>query len=111
MRRKEKRCFSFSAILFITSLMSTLVFADIDPNGPYGIAPEQITNYTANSINSLGMVYAAGTYGASTTLTYSSYIFTTEDIVLFGYEDGTQLEVYDPNGNSISFTPDVLDEG
>jgi hypothetical protein len=92
--------------------MSTLGFSDTAPNGPYGIPPEQLIHHNINRINSnVNVVMSAETSVASTTLAYSSYIFTTGDIVLFSYEDGTQLEVYDSSGNSVPLTPDVLDRG
>ena len=42
---------------------------------------------------------------------YSSHVFTINDLVLFSYEDGTQLELYDPNEDPVSFSPNVLNKG
>lgn len=44
-------------------------------------------------------------------LEYNSYIFTTEDIIFFSYEDGTQLEVYNSSGNPETVDPNVLNKG
>ena len=49
--------------------------------------------------------------GISEALEYSSYIFTTDDIIFFSYEDGTEVELYDSSGNPITVNPNVLDKG
>ena len=36
--------------------------------------------------------------GAANALEYNSYIFTTEDIIFFSYQDGTQIKIYDTEG-------------
>jgi hypothetical protein len=59
----------------------------------------------------VGQISSFDAMSSLTSLAYSSYVFTTDDLVFFSYEDGTQLEVYDSSGNPVSFTPDVLNEG
>ncbi len=49
--------------------------------------------------------------GTAKGLEYSSYIFTSEDIIFFSYEDGTDLEIYDSSGNPVAFDPCELDKG
>jgi uncharacterized repeat protein (TIGR01451 family) len=49
--------------------------------------------------------------GTSKALEYCSYIFTTEDIIFFSYENETHLEVYNSSGNSETVDPNVLDKG
>ncbi len=44
-------------------------------------------------------------------LEYSSYIFTTDDIIFFSYEYGTELELYTSTGQPVSFQPNILDKG
>jgi hypothetical protein len=41
------------------------------------------------------LILIIGMAGTSEALEYSSYIFTTDDIIFFSYQDGTQLELYD----------------
>jgi len=46
------------------------------------------------------------------TLEYNSYIFTTEDIIFFSYQDGTQVEIYNSNQELIWNNSGVaLDKG
>jgi parallel beta-helix repeat protein len=77
----------------------------------YAGAPDSYGIETSSLKQDVGVIYFAKSLEASTTLAYSSYIFTPEDIVIFSYEDGTQLEVYDSDGNPVSITPNVLHKG
>ncbi len=53
-----------------------------------------------------------GIAGTAEGLEYSSYIFTTEDIIFFSYQDGTAVEVYDSNAQLIWNNNGLpLDEG
>jgi hypothetical protein len=107
-----------SLIIIITSICATAeaksVSGTIDSNtvmsGPYGMRAGQprLSNITNHDVS---VIHATSMHEASTTLAYRSYIFTTEDIVLFSYEDGTQLELYDSSGNPVPINPNVLDKG
>ena len=80
--------------------------------GPYGMRADKPGYVDANIANrDVGVIHAASKREVSTSLAYSSYIFTTNDIVLFSYEDGTQVELYDSAGNPVSVVPNVLDKG
>ena len=51
--------------------------------------------------------------GTSEALDYSSYIFTTKDVIFFSYENSTQVQVYNAEGQLVwPEGPDViLDKG
>lgn len=59
------------------------------------------------------LIFTISLAGTSEALEYNSYIFTTEDIIFFSYEDGTQLEIYDTAGLLIwpYGPPVILDKG
>jgi hypothetical protein len=86
---------------------------DAGTSGPYGMRAGQLPYHiNANITNrDIGIINTASMREVSTSLAYSSYLFTTEDIVLFSYEDGTRFEVYDSGGNPIPLDPNTLDKG
>ena len=116
---KKKSFAILSVIILITSICETAeaksVYATTDlidagTSGPYGMRAGQL-RYANIANRDVGVIHAASMREVSTTLAYSSYIFTTEDIVLFSYEDGTRVEVYDSDGNPVPVEPNVLDKG
>jgi hypothetical protein len=59
------------------------------------------------------LIFIISLAGTSEALEYTSYIFTTEDIILFSYEDGTQFSIYGPfDLLTLPFQqPVILDKG
>jgi hypothetical protein len=102
-----------SLVIIIASIFTTAqaksVYTGIDPDS-YGIRTGNL-QYANITKQDVGVIYSAKSLETSTMLTYSSYIFTTEDIVLFSYEDGTRLEVYDSGGNPVAVAPNILNKG
>jgi len=81
-------------------------------SGPYGMKAGLQPHIKANITNrDIGVIHTAGMREVSTSLAYSSYIFTTDDIIFFSYEDGTTVEVYDSTGNPVPVEPNILDKG
>lgn len=83
---------------------------NVGMSGPYGMMAGQLLDSNITS-RDVGVIYAASMHEVSTALACSSYIFTTDDIVLFSYEDETRVEIYDSVGNPIPVEPNVLDAG
>ncbi len=116
----KKSSLILSLIILISSICVTAeakpayATADnADVPGPYGMRTEQLRNSMDINITSdySDAVYAASTREVSTSLAYSSYIFTTDDIIFFSYEDGTQVELYDSAGDPVAVEPNVLNKG
>jgi uncharacterized repeat protein (TIGR01451 family) len=59
----------------------------------------------------VGEISSFDAMSSLTSLPYNSHVFTTNDLIFFGYQDDTQLELYDSSGNPVSFAPNVLDRG
>jgi hypothetical protein len=59
----------------------------------------------------LSFVIVIAISSISRALEYSSYIFTTKDVIFFRYENGTMLELYDSDGYPKTINPNTLNKG
>ena len=57
--------------------------------------------FSKRIVTLLVVVFVLRTADTAEALKYSSYIFSTYDIVFFSYEDGTVLEIYEKDGSSV----------
>ncbi|NLW84751.1 MAG: DUF1565 domain-containing protein [Phycisphaerae bacterium] len=102
---KKGKSLSILAIVLCFSLVSLADYYGTDWR-PGDDEPMQLMG-----VEDIGQSMSFSGLSSLTSLPFSSYVWTSYELVFFSYEDGTELELYDSNGNPVSLTPNVLNKG